>query len=38
MSKKIDASALAFEKKLVPSDGLMFGTTWENRNKNAQAH
>lgn len=29
---KIPASVLAFEKKLVPSDGLMYGTTWENRN------
>jgi CRISPR-associated protein Csy3 len=29
---KIDASVLAFEKKLVPSDGLMYGTTWEERN------
>lgn len=28
---KIPASVLAFEKKLVPSDGLMYGTTWENR-------
>lgn len=28
---KISASVLAFEKKLVPSDGLMFGTTWEER-------
>lgn len=26
------ASVLAFEKKLVPSDGYMYGTTWENRN------
>lgn len=25
------ASVLAFEKKLVPSDGIMSGTTWENR-------
>jgi len=25
------ASVLAFEKKLVPSDGMMYGTTWENR-------
>lgn len=25
------ASVLAFEKKLVPSDGYMYGTTWENR-------
>ena len=29
---KIPASVLAFEKKLVPSDGVMYGTTWENRN------
>lgn len=29
---KIPASVLAFEKKLVPSDGLMYGTTWEERN------
>ena len=29
---KIPASVLAFEKKLVPSDGLMYGTTWEDRN------
>ena len=28
---KIPASVLAFEKKLVPSDGLMYGTTWGNR-------
>ena len=32
---KIPASVLAFEKKLVPSDGLMYGTTWENRNQQA---
>jgi CRISPR-associated protein Csy3 len=32
---KIPASVLAFEKKLVPSDGLMYGTTWENRNSPA---
>ncbi len=25
------ASVLAFEKKLVPSDGYMYGTTWSNR-------
>ncbi len=30
---KNTASVLAFEKKLVPSDGFMYGTTWENRNK-----
>jgi len=33
---KIPASVLAFEKKLVPSDGLMYGTTWENRNNKAE--
>ncbi len=27
------ASVLAFDKKLVPSDGFMFGTTWAQRNK-----
>ncbi|PCI01155.1 MAG: type I-F CRISPR-associated protein Csy3 [Zetaproteobacteria bacterium] len=32
---KIPASVLAFEKKLVPSDGLMYGTTWEQRNNQA---
>jgi len=26
------ASVLAFEKKLVPSDGFMYGTTWQDRN------
>ncbi|MGV6816718.1 MAG: type I-F CRISPR-associated protein Csy3 [Thiotrichales bacterium] len=32
MAKKGDiASVLAFEKKLVPSDGFMYGTTWEKR-------
>ena len=31
--KKIGVSVLAFEKKLVPSDGLMFGTIWSDRNK-----
>ena len=25
------ASVLAFEKKLVPSDGYLYGTTWEKR-------
>jgi CRISPR-associated protein Csy3 len=28
---KISASVLAFEKKLIPSDGLLYGTNWENR-------
>ncbi len=28
-------SVLAFEKKLVPSDGYMYGTTWPNRNEQA---
>lgn len=33
MAKKdsIIASVLAFEKKMVPSDGYMYGTTWEDR-------
>ena len=32
MAKKENtASVLAFEKKLVPSDGYMYGTTWEKR-------
>lgn len=30
-AKKDIASVLAFEKKLVPSDGFMYGTTWEQR-------
>lgn len=28
MAKKMIASVLAFEKKLVPSDGFMYGTSW----------
>ncbi len=33
MAKKENtASVLAFEKKLVPSDGFMYGTTWADRN------
>jgi len=33
MAKNKDtASVLAFEKKLVPSDGYMYGTQWDNRN------
>lgn len=35
--KKDIASVLAFEKKLVPSDGYMYGTTWEERKKPATA-
>lgn len=32
MAKKDDvASVLAFEKKLVPSDGYFYGTSWENK-------
>lgn len=30
-NEKAVASVLAFEKKLVPSDGYFYGTTWENR-------
>ncbi|NKF51196.1 type I-F CRISPR-associated protein Csy3 [Shewanella sp. WXL01] len=34
MAKNQDtASVLAFEKKLVPSDGYMFGTNWDNRDE-----
>ncbi len=34
MAKKENiASVLAFEKKLVPSDGYMYGTNWDNREK-----
>ena len=34
---KIDknVSVLAFEKKLVPSDGFLYGTTWDEREKSA---
>ena len=32
---KIPASVLAFEKKLVPSDALMYGTTWKDRTTSA---
>ncbi|AHF01505.1 CRISPR-associated protein Cas5 [Thiomicrospira aerophila AL3] len=31
MSKKLTASVLAFEKKLVPSDAFMYGTNWDNK-------
>ncbi len=31
------ASVLAFEKKLVPSDGFMYGTTWDDRRDTKQA-
>ena len=30
-NEKAVASVLAFEKKLVPSDGYFYGTTWKNR-------
>lgn len=32
-NEKVVASVLAFEKKLVPSDGYFYGTTWINRNE-----
>lgn len=32
-NKNAIASVLSFEKKLVASDGYMYGTTWENRNQ-----
>lgn len=38
MAKKENiASVLAFEKKLVPSDGYMYGTSWDTRNEDALA-
>ena len=38
MAKKENiASVLAFEKKLAPSDGYMYGTSWEMRNERAVA-
>ena len=30
-NEKAVASVLAFEKRLVPSDGYFYGTTWKNR-------
>ncbi|WP_151722464.1 type I-F CRISPR-associated protein Cas7f/Csy3, partial [Acinetobacter ursingii] len=30
---KVVASVLAFEKKLVPSDGYLYGTNWDKRNE-----
>jgi len=35
-SKENTPSVLAFEKKLVPSDGFMYGTMWENRYKSVK--
>jgi CRISPR-associated protein Csy3 len=35
MAKKDTVSVLAFEKKLVPSDGYLYGTTWGDRNDNS---
>ncbi|MCP4985319.1 MAG: type I-F CRISPR-associated protein Csy3 [Colwellia sp.] len=32
VKKENTASVLAFEKKLVPSDGFMYGTTWADKN------
>lgn len=32
-NKNAVASVLSFEKKLVPSDGYMYGTSWDNRNQ-----
>ena len=31
-------SVLSFEKKLVPSDGYMYGTLWEKRNDDKESH
>ena len=35
-TKENTPSVLAFEKKLVPSDGFMYGTTWDNRSNEKQ--
>jgi CRISPR-associated protein Csy3 len=32
-AEKMIATVLAFEKKLVPSDGYLYGTTWEKRHQ-----
>lgn len=32
-NKNAIASVLSFEKKLIPSDGYMYGTTWANQNE-----
>lgn len=37
MAVKNDATVLAFEKKLVPSDGHLYGTIWENRQQKGKA-
>lgn len=34
--KEMIPSVLAFEKKLVPSDGFMYGTSWEKRRENGR--
>ncbi|QKI88151.1 type I-F CRISPR-associated protein Csy3 [Thiomicrorhabdus xiamenensis] len=38
MAKKITASVLAFEKKLVPSDAFMYGTNWAQKNDSKIKH
>jgi len=35
-TKENTPSVLAFEKKLVPSDGFMYGTTWDKRNESTK--
>lgn len=37
VKKENIASVLSFQKKLVPSDGYMYSTNWENRTESAQA-
>lgn len=37
MAVKNDATVLAFEKKLVPSDGYLYGTTWAERRQKDEA-
>lgn len=35
MANNLKVTVLAFEKKLVPSDGRLYGTTWEHRTESA---
>lgn len=35
MANNLKVTVLAFEKKLVPSDGRLYGTSWERRNEQA---
>lgn len=37
MAKKREVSVLAFEKKIIPSDGYLYATTWEKRHENKKS-